>query len=123
MTARAVSLNACCERIGMSRRTAERALADGTFPVPHLPRRGRRGAPYRFSTYDIDTYLQTAATADARVNSHRAGSSRAAHGARRATGSRRSESPSPALRSGRADQGRTPRASALAAPSGTAARA
>lgn len=64
----AVGLVDCAALIGWSVRTAERALAEGTFPVPHLPRRRRqRGSPYRFSSYEIDRYLQDASTADARV--------------------------------------------------------
>lgn len=63
-----VSLLVCCGLIGWSVRTAERALADGTFPVPHLKRRvDRRGSPYRFSTYDIEAYLRENATQDANV--------------------------------------------------------
>jgi len=65
---RAVDLVTCCGLIGWSVRTAERALAEGTFPVPYLPRRCRRGSPYRFSSYDIDHYLQHASTDDARVH-------------------------------------------------------
>ena len=65
----AVDLVTCCGLIGWSVRTAERALADGTFPIPHLPRRRpRRGSPYKFSSYDIEHYLQYASTADVRVH-------------------------------------------------------
>ena len=64
---RAVDLRTCCDLIGLSVRTGERRLAEGRFQIPHLPRAARRGSPYRFSTYDIEWYLQNASTHDARV--------------------------------------------------------
>jgi len=60
---RAVSLREAAERCGMSYRTARRRVAEGTFPVPELPRRGREW--HRYSELDIDRYLASAATADA----------------------------------------------------------
>lgn len=61
--ATAISFKACCDRLGVSYRTGERMLADGTFPIPELPRRAPK-SPHRYSTVDIDAYLATAATAD-----------------------------------------------------------
>lgn len=50
-----------CARIGTSRRTGERWLHDGTFPVPALPRLGRR---HRFAIVEIERYLANASTQD-----------------------------------------------------------
>lgn len=63
-TAKAVSLREAAGRVGMSYRTARRKVAEGTFPVPELPRSGRDW--HRYSEADIDRYLNTAATEDAR---------------------------------------------------------
>lgn len=60
-----VSLRRCCERIGISVRTGERLIAEGKFPIPELPRLTPR-AHHRFSTADIDLYLERAATSDVR---------------------------------------------------------
>lgn len=60
----AVRLREAARRVGLSYRTARRKVAEGTFPVPALPRTGNDW--WRFSTKDIDRYLNTAATADAR---------------------------------------------------------
>lgn len=62
-TAQALDLNETCRRIGLSRRTAERLLADGRFPVPELPRVGRQ---HRFSEIEVALYLAEASVADAR---------------------------------------------------------
>jgi hypothetical protein len=63
----AVTLRVCCDRIGLSYRTAERRLAEGTFPIPALPRlRRQRGVKHLFSSVDIDRYLDSASTADVR---------------------------------------------------------
>jgi predicted DNA-binding transcriptional regulator AlpA len=59
--ARALSLEETCARIGISRRSAERLLSEGRFPIPPLPRVTRR---WRFSSYDVDLYLREASTAD-----------------------------------------------------------
>jgi excisionase family DNA binding protein len=50
-----LNLGDACKALGISRRTAARMLAAGTFPVPELPRvqRGR----YRFSAIHVDRYL------------------------------------------------------------------
>ncbi len=62
---RALSLEETCERIGVSLRTGVRLLSDGRFPVPSLPRHGSRSW-HRFSTFEIERYLQTASLQDAR---------------------------------------------------------
>ena len=54
----AVYLPEACRRLGLSRRSATRMLADGRFPIPALPQLGVRR--YRFSSVDLDRYLQTA---------------------------------------------------------------
>jgi hypothetical protein len=62
--AKAVSLAITCDRLGISKRTGERLLRDGRFPIPELPRLLKaKGSPHRFSTLDIDQYLMTASTA------------------------------------------------------------
>jgi hypothetical protein len=66
MTSQAVSLVVCCERIGISARTGKRRLAEGTFPVPSLPRLTAR-SHHKFSTVEIERYLTEASLADARV--------------------------------------------------------
>lgn len=64
---RAVSLRVACDRLGMSLRTGERRLQDGTFPIPELPRTlARRGSPHLFSSHELDAYLRTASVADVR---------------------------------------------------------
>lgn len=60
---RAVSLREACSRLGMSYATGRRKIAEGTFPVPALPRHGREW--HRFSDLEIDRYLADASTADA----------------------------------------------------------
>ena len=52
-----------CEVLGLSRTTAKRKLAAGTFPIPALPRLFH--SKYRFSAAQIDRYLARA-TADPR---------------------------------------------------------
>ena len=69
---RALRLDATCLLIGVSRRTGERWLSEGKFPVPMLPRReAKRGSPYRFSTADIRRYLEESSTADLRPRRNR----------------------------------------------------
>lgn len=51
-----LSLAQAAHALGISRRTAERELAEGRFPVPHLPRTGRQ--PYRFTAHALDRYLR-----------------------------------------------------------------
>lgn len=63
MNARAVGLRECARRIDISYRTAQRLVAEGTFPVPELTRVGRK---HRYSERDIERYLDENATADAR---------------------------------------------------------
>lgn len=58
---RAVRLEECCRRLGISKRKGEQLLAAGKFPIPELPRLGNART---FSTYDIDEYLRLASTAD-----------------------------------------------------------
>lgn len=58
---RAVGLEECCRRLGISKRLGEKLLADGKFPIPELP---RLGTVRTFSTYDINEYLRLAATRD-----------------------------------------------------------
>jgi hypothetical protein len=59
----AVGFKQCCELIGLSVRTGERLIATGRFPVPELPRAvNKRGSKHRFSTADINRYLDRAAT-------------------------------------------------------------
>lgn len=65
MTAVAVSFAVCCARIGISARTGKRRLAEGTFPVPSLPRLTAR-SHHKFSTVEIDRYLTEASLADVR---------------------------------------------------------
>ena len=68
----AVRLDIACGRLGISKRTGERLLAQGLFPIPALPRITRkRGSPHLFSTIDIDRYLAEASTADALVGASR----------------------------------------------------
>lgn len=60
---RAVDLAECCRRIGISRRTGERLVAEGRFPIPALPALGQEGSrrPRRtYSTYEIELYLREA---------------------------------------------------------------
>jgi hypothetical protein len=58
-----VGLRQCCELIGLPVRTGERRIATGRFPVPELPRAvNKRGSKHRFSTADINRYLDRAAT-------------------------------------------------------------
>ena len=52
----AVSLPEACQLLGLSRRTADRLLAQGRFPIPALPSLGVR--KYRFSSVLIETYLR-----------------------------------------------------------------
>lgn len=68
---RAIDLGECCRRIGISRRTGERLVAEGRFPIPELPRLGQEGSkrPRRtFSSSDVDDYLWDAATESVRHN-------------------------------------------------------
>lgn len=60
----AVSLKEAARRCGWSYGTARHKVLTGTFPIPALPRRGRE--PWKFSEADIDRYLSSAATDDAR---------------------------------------------------------
>lgn len=61
----AVSLREAARRLGFAYITARQKMVAGTFPIPALPRQGRE--PWRFSERDIDRYLDSAATADART--------------------------------------------------------
>jgi hypothetical protein len=63
-----VGFERCCELIGVSRRTGERMLAAGFFPIPELPRVTRT---HRFSMANISSYLDTAAIDDARIRPKR----------------------------------------------------
>lgn len=60
---RGVDLAECCRRLGISRRSGERLVAEGRFPIPELPRIGKRRT---YSTYEIDLYLREASVRDAR---------------------------------------------------------
>jgi predicted DNA-binding transcriptional regulator AlpA len=62
-----VDLAECCRRLGISRRTGERLVAEGRFPIPELPRLGQETSKrprIRFSTYEIDLYLREASIED-----------------------------------------------------------
>lgn len=63
-TSVAISLRDASARLGFSVKTGRRRIAEGTFPVPALPRHGKSW--WKFSTADIDRYLNSAATDDAR---------------------------------------------------------
>ena len=52
---RVLLLAEACQRLGFCQRTGEKLLAEGRFPVPHLPSIGVRR--YRFSSTVIDEYL------------------------------------------------------------------
>ena len=52
---KAVTLREACERLSINYRTGQRYIAQGTFPIPHLPRRGRQHL--RFSEAQIDAHL------------------------------------------------------------------
>ena len=54
----AMHLPEACKRLGFSLRTGNRVVAEGRFPIPHLPMCGVRR--YRFSSADVDRYLQGA---------------------------------------------------------------
>ena len=56
-----LSLQEVLTVLKISRTTAKRRLESGTFPVPHLPRRGHE--PYRFAARHIDHYLARAMAA------------------------------------------------------------
>lgn len=58
-----VSLREACARTGISYGYGRRLVAAGRFPIPALPRLGRRGR-HRYSTVDIDRYLNTASLED-----------------------------------------------------------
>lgn len=45
-----------CVVLGMSRTTAKRRMAAGTFPIPAFPRQMREC--YRFTADRVDRYLQ-----------------------------------------------------------------
>jgi hypothetical protein len=68
---RAIGLQECCERLGISYRTGKRRLAAGSFPIPALPRRAPR-EHHKFSTLEVDLYFAEASVADARVTARRA---------------------------------------------------
>lgn len=55
---RAVGLPEAAKRVGISYSHARHLIAEGTFPVPALPRRGRSW--HKFSEQDIDRYLSSA---------------------------------------------------------------
>lgn len=61
---KAVGLKVAAARLGLSYSHARHKVIDGTFPIPALPRRGQEW--WKFSTKDIDRYLDGASTADAR---------------------------------------------------------
>lgn len=64
---RGVDLAECCRRLGISRRTGERLVAEGRFPIPALPALGQEGSrrPRRtYSTYEIELYLREASVDD-----------------------------------------------------------
>lgn len=61
----AVGLKVAAARLGMSYRDARRKVAEGRFPIPELPRQGRNW--HKYSEVEIDRYLGSASTADARV--------------------------------------------------------
>lgn len=62
----AVGLRAAARRIGISYGYARRLTMEGRFPVPHLPRFGKRGH-FRFSPYELEDYLRSASTPEAQV--------------------------------------------------------
>lgn len=64
MKATAIGLREAAARLGRSYSWAWRKVNDGTFPVPELPRHGLEW--HRFSTADIERYLHSASTDDAR---------------------------------------------------------
>lgn len=55
----AVSLRETCARVGLSYSHGRRLVADGTFPVPELPRLSAT-ARHRYSTAVIERYLAQA---------------------------------------------------------------
>jgi excisionase family DNA binding protein len=57
-----LTLAEVCQRLRISKRTGEKLLADGRFPIPTLPTLGVR--KHRFSSATLDEYLRTADTAD-----------------------------------------------------------
>lgn len=59
-----VGLPEAARRLGMSYSTARKKVMVGTFPIPELPRTGREW--HRYSEVEIDRYLDSASTADAR---------------------------------------------------------
>lgn len=59
----AVDLGEACRRLGLSKRTGRRLVSIGKFPIPALPR-PMPGMHLRFSTFEIERYLQTASLAD-----------------------------------------------------------
>jgi predicted DNA-binding transcriptional regulator AlpA len=60
---KAVGLREASRRCGFSYSTGRKKVADGTFPIPELPRSGREW--HRYSEADIDRYLNAAATDEA----------------------------------------------------------
>lgn len=53
---RALYLAEACQRLGLSLRSGHRLLAEGRFPVPHLPMLNVRRL--RFSSVHIEAYLR-----------------------------------------------------------------
>lgn len=53
-----LSLEQLCAVLGMSRTTAKRRMAAGTFPIPALPRQMHEC--YRFAADGVDRYLARA---------------------------------------------------------------
>lgn len=70
MKSHAVGLRACCQRLDISYTTGKRRIAAGTFPIPALPRKAA-GEHLKFSSSEIDRYLDEASVADARVRTRR----------------------------------------------------
>ena len=58
-SARALRLAEVAERLAISTRAIRRQVARGTFPIPELPSLDRI---HRWSSVDVDRYLETAAT-------------------------------------------------------------
>ena len=56
----AITLREACRRLSISYRTGQRYVAEGKFPIPHLPRRGRQHL--RFSEDEVNFHLTALAT-------------------------------------------------------------
>ena len=55
-----LTLAEVCQRLRISKRTGEKLLAEGRFPIPEMPNLGVRR--HRFSSATLEAYLRTADT-------------------------------------------------------------